>query len=307
MAEISVGEAIGEGFSLIRRKPFVVLTWGSLQIGLIVLAFALLGPLYMATFSEAFRQARSGGTAPPDLQGMMQAQSLSYLVNFGSLVISAVTSCAVFRAVLHPEQGRFAYLRLGPAELYLGFLYIGGSIALAIGLVVAMIPVAIVVFVLIGAHAGAAAAIFGVVAGIAAIVALVYLALRVSLVGPMMVDDGQFRLTEAWALTRGKVPGLLAIVLLLALIFIAAELILGLLLVALGLGVLSAIAGGVQNLPALFQQPPQVIFGKLAPLIAILALIWIPLSGCAAAVIGAPWARAYRDLRPPRDIAETFA
>jgi hypothetical protein len=307
MAEISVGEAVGEGFELIRRKPLVVMSWGLLHIGLIVLAFALMGPLYMSAFGDAMRQASAGGAAAPNVQAIMQAQSLSYLVNFASLAISAITSCAVFRAVLRPDQDRFAYLRLGPAELYLGFLYIAGMIALGIGLVIAMIPVAIVVFILIGAHAGAAAAIFGVLVGFAALAALIYLALRVSLVGPMMVDEGQFRLTEAWALTRGKVSGLLAIALLLVVILIAGELVIGLLIAALGFGALAAIAGGLQNLPALFQQPPQVVFGKLVPLAAILGLLWIPIAGCAAAVMGAPWARVYRDLRPRRDIAETFA
>ncbi len=42
-------------------------------------------------------------------------------------------------------------------------------------------------------------------------------------------------------------------------------------------------------------------------MLAIMAVLWVPLSGCLAAVMGAPWARAYRDLRPKRDIAETFA
>jgi hypothetical protein len=308
MAEIAVGEAVGEGFGLIRRKPLAVLTWGLLQTSLIVLAFMAVAPMYAALIAAAVRQAQTGAAAaPPDLQGMMQAQSLVYLVDMASFVASAVTSCAVFRAVLRPEQGAFAYLRLGAAELYLAVLIFAGAMVVGVGMFVAMIPILLVVFVLVGLHAGAAAAIFGVVVAIAAVVAAFYLGLRVSLVGPMMVDDGQFRLTEAWALTKGKVVGLLAIGLLLMLILIAGEIILGLIMVVAGAGVLGVLAGGLQNIPVLLQQQPQALVGRLTPFLAIAALVWIPLSGCAAAVVSAPWARAYRDLRPKRDIAETFA
>jgi hypothetical protein len=58
----------------------------------------------------------------------------------------------------------------------------------------------------------------------------------------------------------------------------------------------------------LFQhQAPQAIFGRLMPMLAVMAVIWLPLSGGLLAVMGAPWAKAYRDLRPKGDIAETFA
>ena len=307
MAEISVGEAVGEGFSLIRRQPLAVMAWGLLQIGLMALAFTLMAPVYASVFGQAMRQGQGAAIAPADLQRMMQAQSVIYLFDIASLAVGAVTACAVFRAVLHPDQSRFAYLRLGPAELYLGLLILVGAFALGIGVFVAMIPIMIVVFSLVALHAGAVAAIFGVVAGIAAIVVLFYLVLRISLVGPMMVDEGRFRLTEAWALTRGKVAGLLAIALLLLLIIMAVELVLGVLLVALGFGAVAVLAGGLQNLPVLLRQPPQAILGRLAPLLVVMGLIWIPLAGCFSAIMSAPWARAYRDLRPRRDIAETFA
>ena len=306
MAEISVGEAVGEGFGLIRRKPLAVLAWGFLQIGLVALAITLMAPMYAAIVGQALRQATPSGLARQDLPWVMQAQSMIYLFDIASFAVSAVISCAVFRAVLYPEQGRFAYLRLGACELYLAFLILAGSFVLGIGVAVAMIPILIVIFSLAAFHAGAAAAVVGVVAGVAAFAGLIYLLLRVSLVGPMMVDAGKFRLIEACALTKGKVAGLLAIALVLVLIIMAAELVHGLVLLAVGFGVVAVLAGGLHNLPMLFQQSPQIILGRLAPLLVVMGLIWIPLAGCISAIMSAPWARAYRDLRPPRDIAETF-
>lgn len=300
MAEISVGE----GFGLIRRKPLAVLAWGFLQICLVALAITLKAPMYAAIVGQALLQALPSGLARQDLPWMMQAQSMIYLVDIASFAVSAVISCAVFRTVLYPEQGRFAYLRLGACELYLAFLILAGSFVLGIGVAVAMIPILIVIFSLAAFHAGAA--VVGVVAGVAAFAGLIYLLLRVSLVGPMMVEAGKFRLTEAWALTKGKVAGLLAIALVLVLIIMAAELVHELVLLAVVVVVVAVLAGGLHNLPMLFQQSPQIILGRLAPLLVVMGLIWIPLAGCISAIMSAPWARAYRDLRPPRDIAETF-
>ncbi|MDR3511277.1 MAG: hypothetical protein P4L73_06565 [Caulobacteraceae bacterium] len=308
MAEIAIGAAVGEGFSLIRRRPGVVVTWGLAQVLVTAAAMLLFAPFFLHTFGDALRQARGGGApqTPPDLQNIVRMQSMSYLVNLVSLFANSIIYCAVFRAVLHPEQGRFGYLRVGAPELFLFVLIIGGYIALMVGAVVAAIPIVIVAVILAGVHAVPAAVILGIVAGIAAFVVMAYLILRVSLVGPMMVDDGKFHLTEAWALTRGKVASLLAVGLVLLVVLIAVEMIIALVLIALGFGVVGSLAGGLRNLPVFFQQPTQVLLPKLAPLLAVAAVAWVPVAGALLAIMGAPWARAYRDLRPKGDISETF-
>jgi hypothetical protein len=38
----------------------------------------------------------------------------------------------------------------------------------------------------------------------------------------------------------------------------------------------------------------------------LLAVVWTPLVGCAFAIMGAPWAKAYRDL-VQADVSRTFA
>jgi hypothetical protein len=89
-------------------------------------------------------------------------------------------------------------------------------------------------------------------------------------------------------------------------IFIVIEAVVGALTVALGLGVLSQAAGGLQNLPTFFSQPPAKIFASVAPALVVIGLFAIPVSGALMAIMGAPWARAYRDLAQP-DVAATFA
>jgi hypothetical protein len=304
MAEISIGGAVNEGFSLIRRHPGAVLIWGFSQVVLLGLVFAIYAPFYVAVAAAA-----RSGAGPAALQAnpqLMQTQSLSYLVNIIQVVISSVVWCAVFRAVLHPEQSRFGFLRLSAPEFFLTILLIGGNIALVFALIVPLIVFAIVIGVLVALHVIWAAVIIGIVAVIALIVALLYFVLRFSMVGPMIVDDGKFHLGESWTLTRGHVGSLFMIGFLLFVLALVAEIVLGIVFVALGVGGLAAIAGGLRNVPVLFQSSPQEVLARIGPLFAVAAVIWVPFAGCISAVMAAPWARAYRDLQPP-DLAATFA
>jgi len=309
MAELSVGAAVGEGFALIRRSPATVLIWGLAQVGLAAVVFTLLSPVYIAMF-EAFRAGAAGG-GPEALQSMnpavVQTQGLSYLLDLFEVGVASVMYCAAYRAVLHPDQSQFGYLRVGMSELYVGALLIGGYMAFFIGLLVIALVVGIVVGIFAVMHLVAVAIVLGVAAAIAVVVAAVYLALRFSLIGPMIVEDGKFHFEDAWALTRGHVLQLLMVALVLLLVVIAAEIVLGIVFVALGVGGLAVLAGGLgSNLPTFFQQPPGAVFARLSPLLVVAALIWIPVAGGMNAILLTPWARVYRELRPT-DVSATFA
>jgi len=304
MAEIAVGGAVNEGFSLIRRHPGSVLLWGLARMALAVVAIALYAPVYFSIF-----QAVRAGATPASFQGnpqIMAAQSLGYLINILQLGVSAVVSCAVFRAVLHPDRSQFAYLRVGATEFFVAVLLLGAGFVVGFGLIFVVLIAAIVIALLAVMHLVWAAVIVGIAAAIAALVALIYLGLRFSMVGPMIVEDGKFHLGESWALTKGHVGSLFMIGLLLVVVAFLSEIVLIIVLVAVGAGALTAIAGGLNNIPVLFQEPPQVLFSRLGPVLAIAAVIWIPFVGCISAIMAAPWARAYRDLQPP-DLAATFA
>ena len=164
MAEVSIGGAVGEGFSLIRKRPGVVLVWGLIYMLATAAVLALLAPGYIAMFA-AFSQAagprRPPTLAGPAMQNMMRVQSLTYLYDIFSLLLAAVINCAVFRAVLHPQQSRWAYLRFGAPELFLFILIIAALICFFIGLIVAMIPIVHVVGHPGRLHAGAVGAIVG--------------------------------------------------------------------------------------------------------------------------------------------------
>ena len=304
MAEIAVGGAINEGFSLVRRHPGAMLLWGLSRMALAVGVVALYAPVYFNIFEAA--RSGAGVAAFQNNPQIMAMQSFSYLINILQLGVSAVVSCAVWRAVLHPERSQYGYLRVSSTEFFVAVLLIGAGVVVVIGIVFAAIIATIVISLLAVMHLVWVAVIVGIAAVIAAFAALIYFGLRFSMVGPMIVEDGKFHLGESWALTKGHVGSLFMIGLLLVVVALVAEIVLVIVLVAVGAGALTAIAGGMSNIPVLFQEPPQVLFARLGPILVVAAVIWIPFVGCISAIMAAPWARAYRDLQPP-DLAATFA
>jgi hypothetical protein len=300
MGAISVSGAVGEGFSLIRRQPGAVALWALVTVGFLVVRVAVSLPIYLAMFAQ---MARGGGT--PDMTAMLpqlqQTQALGLLLSLVSLMLGAVVTCAVFRAVLHPEQSAFGYLRVGSAEIFLFVFIIAAIIVFIIGAVVVTIPLAIMGG-LIAQSAPAGAAIFGIIAVCAVLAGVIYLLLRFSLIGPMMVDDGQFNLGAAWALTRGKVGSLFLIALLLLVVILVAEVV----LVGVGIAVLGAATVGFTQLQSLAQGPPQAIFAQLGPVLGVLGVLWLVFVAGAMPILYAPWARAYRDLKQ-NDLAAAFS
>jgi len=307
MAAISIGDALGEGFNLIRKRPLTVLVWGAVRTAFSAGVIALMAPFYALMFGRIISQAKTGvAPPPPDIASLMQMQGVSWLLTLGGAFFGVVIYCAVFRAVLRPEDRRFAYLRVGLAELFLFVLFIGFYIAFFIGLLVTIIPVALLAGIAIAAHAPAVAVIVGVASGIAVAVLIIWVAFRFVLVGPMTVQDGKFHLFDAWRLSRGHAGALFLLALCLFVILLLIELVIGAIAIAFGIGILGQAAGGLQNLQAFFSQPPAALIASLAPALIIGVLFSIPVSGALVAIMAAPWARAYRDLAPP-DVAATFA
>jgi hypothetical protein len=294
MASIAVGAAVGEGFLLIRRQPAAVAIWALILIAFLAARAAVYLPLYGVMISAVMENVRSGSTAPPNVAALLpqiqQLQALGLLLGLGQLVVSAILSCAVFRSVLHPEESRLGYLRFGAAELFLSVFYLALIIVMVIGAVFLAIPLAIIA-ALLGQASAASAAAFGAIAIVLAIAGVVWLALRLSMVGPMLVEEGQIRLGEAWSLTRGHAGALFLIGLILVLLFIAAELVVG----GAAIAAFAAATGGLSPSTFLHVSPPAALT-RLTPALCVLGVGLLLLFAVVTPVFNAPWARAYKDL-----------
>lgn len=312
MARIAIDGALGSGFGLIRRRPVAALLWGLVYAVLMAASFGVYGPFYLQLLTQLAAAARPGADLSPQtmnamMPGMIAMQGWSFLMSFAGAFTGVVIYCAVFRTILHPEQARFGYLRVGPPELLLFVLAIAAYIVFVVAALIVTLVVALLVGGLAVMHAGVAAAILGVLAVISATVAVTWIGLRFSMVGPMMVADGKFHLFESWTLTKGHAGVLFVLAIcLFAIVLIAEAVVFGLLALA-GAGILGSSAGGLDNLSAYFKRPPSAVLVGIAPVLVLAAAVLTPFFGCLHAIGGAPWARAYLDLTTPPPAAPAVA
>jgi hypothetical protein len=310
MAAISIGEAIGEGFGLIARRPLLVLAWGAANTAWSVLIAALMRPSMSGLLNLQKSMLASGtGTAPSSAELMarmgplFQFEGMIMLIALVSSFISVILNCAVFRAVLRPEARAFAYLRLGSAELMLFLFFIAAYFVLALGFFITLIPVFVLVAIAAAAHAPAIGVLVGFLAGLAILVLFVWVILRLSLVGPMTVQDGKFHFLDAWRLTRGHAGALFAIGLCLLVIAVVVGVVSFAVTLAFGgAAALGAFQDALRGVP----RSGASLMPALSVGLVVRYLIAVPLSGALLAIIGAPWARAFRDLAQP-DLAATFS
>ena len=121
MADISIGSAVGAGFQLIAKKPLTVMVWGLVRILFVAAVLALFAPVFLGIFTQAMQSAQAGGQPSQAeitqlMSRVMVMQGASLLLNIGGLFVTAILYCAISRAVVHPERGAVAYLRLGGPE-----------------------------------------------------------------------------------------------------------------------------------------------------------------------------------------------
>jgi len=304
MSEISIGSAIGAGFQLIGRRPVSVLIWGLLRVGFVVALLAIYAPVLLGLITEISSKAQSGAEASPAavpqfMSHMFLVQGVAYIAQFVGLFVSSIVLCAVTRSIVHPDR-KAASLRVGAPELFVVILSFGAGFVLVLAIMIFVIPFAALGVFLGLQHQWAALAAMIAIAVLILVFGLIYIAARFAFVVPMMVDDGQFHLFDAWSLTKGKVGSIVLIGICLVLVALVLGAVIEALFIGFGAAAVGMAAGGFNNLQAFFTQtPPQQIIMTLAPSLILLALLTIPVQGCATAIVFAPWARAYRDVVPP--------
>ena len=270
MAEISIGSAVGAGFELIARKPLTVMTWGLVRLLFLVGVVALYAPLILSIGAEAMQAQANAGGQPSQAQitqimsHFVVMQGAGFLVQIVGLFLSAMLFCAVSRSIVHPERGAAAYLRLGAPEFFLAVISFGAGFVIAFALLIGMIPFVIAIAILASQKAFVAMAVVIGLGLLVLLVALIYVALRFAFVVPMMVDDGQFHLFDAWSRTKGHVGSLFVIGLCLTLIALVAEAIVGGVPGRPGRGGAGRVAaGGLQNAAGVL--PAEACGDRLAP------------------------------------------
>ena len=115
----------------------------------------------------------------------------------------------------------------------------------------------------------------------------------------MIIVKDDFPLAQAWALTRGRVGGLLLIAIVAALLVMALEVVVGGVCGVFGVAILGGLLHGPQGFPISSLADIPRLLAASWPWLAVAGVIWSLFIGAAAAMFCAPWAAAYRALAPP--------
>lgn len=287
----SASEAAFEGFRIVRRRPLAVLAWALSYIVVFVVAFAIIGKPALMLVQQV--EALQGNTEPTmaELGPLMQGYALVFGVVWPlSILLSTMLSTAIARSVVEPKASAFGYFRLGMDELR-----VFGATVVIVLLMFAYYAVAVGVCVVLGVSAHLSGQswvwLLCVLAGIAAFAGLIWLAVRLSLMVPIIVAEKRFTLFDSFKLTKGRFWPLFGMAVLAFVMMVVVSL-LGMIIglpFRLGLmGPFSEISAPSDILP-LLQQHIGLIIGW--------GLVNAVISALQMAVMYAPFAAAYRDIK----------
>ena len=303
MARLDIGEALGEGFRLVGRRPLDAMVWGVVYFVFAAIpAFALFYWL-AGDWADLMRQA----TASPDMANpakmmaeQMRLQAVQPLMFLGSLVGRSLVFAAVFRAVLTPRDRGFCYLRFGKTELWLGLVLLVQWVCMFLLLIVLLIPLMIFwvpTFISGAQHSFAGWEVpVGLIGCVLAFAVYIWLFVRFSMAAPMTFAARQFRLFESWTMTRGHGLGLFGLYLVVAVVACVIGLIVEIVIFGIGFAVLASTGLDSTGIEAFFRHPPRELFVTVAPYALGIGLVLSAFWGMYLTLFLAPWARAYAQL-----------
>ncbi len=200
-----------EGFRIIRQKPKLMFFWGGAAI-VMYLAFLLVfglafGSQMVGLFGRAAAAGHNAQPSPAEIEQLVkQMMPLQFIMIIPGIVISAIFYCAVFRASFQYPDERFGYLRCGRDELrqagvlvlyYIASFVIAYLFTLATGLT----------------SGGGALASYGFAAKagifIVLLCAVIWLSVRMSLLGPLALERRKLDIVAAFRLSQGHFWSLL--------------------------------------------------------------------------------------------------
>ena len=306
MANFSVSDAVGAGFKLIGQRPVSVFVWGLFVVVLGVLPALGMVSSMMGPMMDFAREAQLHPGAQPSGEAFsrtyMHLMFMNPLIRLLSMAVKVMVAAAVFRAVLEPKRKAFAYLRVSMQEVWMLLVQIVKAILIGVGVVGYAIAAGLIIAAVAHFVSRPAAGIVAVIAVIICLVGVIWVALRLSLATVLSFEERGFRLFESWRVTRGHAFSLLLVALLLFIILILLELVL---MAVIGIPMMmftgqhmATHAANHEAILAFLKQPPQVILQSVGPVMAVGVLIGSYVIGAVSAIVYAPWAAAYRMLRP---------
>lgn len=298
MAHLDIGKTAFSGFGAIKRQPLPPVIWGVVTLLLSV------GPmlLVLPALSEFFELALSGvrnNTQPDPAQTalpMAQLNAVTPLIWISTLLAYGLSTGALFRLMLKPEEKSWFYMRVGMAEVMLVVVTIVYVVFFMMAFAVAAGVVA--VFAVIARLISESAMIpVAIVFGLLAVGVLIWGSVRFSLGLAMSWERKGFHLFDSWALTKGHAFGIF-------LVWVVNFIVCLLLTFAVGIvvgGILIAVLASTGAFQAMTAEDAASLFTPerlmaLWPFAVAWVLIASILQSYMTVIQTAPWAEAYRQL-----------
>lgn len=289
----SATDAAFEGFRVVRRKPMVLLWWAAFYLVSFFLIFMVAaGPIAGLMAAASDLESMGPGATPEDLEPMMMAYGaiLPLVLPLG-ILIGAVLNAAIARSVLEPGKSAFGYLRIGMDEVRVAVV----SLVLAIVTWLA----AVVSFGVAGGIAGflSAADVPGaplimVLLFLAALAFLIWLSVRLALAIPITVAEKKFAFFDSFKVTAGRVWGLIGM----AIIAFVMTMVVGILTMIIFFPITMGM-GATVDWESLEGMNAVGIMQAVGPIVFVMIVLQAISSALSAAVMYAPFAGAYRDLK----------
>jgi hypothetical protein len=220
---VTVGSILSGTFGFVRDNIRAVLVWSGLLTVISLLSMVGMQPVYQAQLAQA--------QADPAVRSFPHP-GIFVLLMLVFLVVFLVQFAAVFRAVLFPQDSRFAFLRLGMDELRLlgamAVLGLGGGMAFGICFAVLAL-IAGLLSAIVGPAVGAVVVVnlLGFVLMLVLFGTSIFCWVRLSLVAPMTILQRKVVIGPAWRATRGHFWRLFGAYLVICLLILLVYLVIG--------------------------------------------------------------------------------
>lgn len=136
---------------------------------------------------------------------MMASMLPVYLFNMLMAVVGVVLYTAAMRAVLRPQAGGLAFMRLGMDELrMIGLLILFGIIGFVVGLVLTLVLGVLGMGVAVGSESPMLSVLLSFVIGLGLLAFFIFFLVRFSLAFPLTLHRQRIVVGEAWTLSRGR-------------------------------------------------------------------------------------------------------
>ena len=290
----SATDAAFEGFRVVRRAPLSLVFWMLVYLigGGIMLAMAAPQLASLMALSAGME-----GNTEPSFDEVIQVfnafGAMMALLLPAGLILGAVLSAAVTRAVLRPEAKAWGYVRFGMDELRVL------AVQIILGLAIAVLMAAVYA-VLAGVGAAAVAMdqpwmfLIIVLGGLAGFGLVIWLAVRWSLAVPITVAEKRIAPFASFRLTKGRFWPLLGMALLACVMTLVVSL-----LIQIVTFPATLIFGSMDNLAAFDGQVLTAILAQALPMIVAYSVINAISSALQLAVLYAPFTAAYQALKGP--------